>query len=61
MITIALEQLITEIMNYESDTFSASGEELKPEEAEAIADKLVEGLLENIDGVKISSALDEIR
>jgi len=54
--------LIQTILEYESDTFSAAGSNISEEEAEKVAESIINGWIENnLDGVIISSALDEIR
>jgi len=59
--------LVDEILNYESDTFSASGEELTPAEAEKIALSIVYQDMEarremrTMDGGMIAEELETIR
>ena len=60
----SIENLLKEIMEYESDTFSAQGSGLTEAEAQEIAAILVYGRLSvgiNIDGYDISVLLDSIR
>lgn len=57
-----LEELVKEVMEYESDTFSASGAEITEEEARKVVEKIVRDLWDaHIDGVKINFALADIR
>lgn len=63
-IRTAVEQIISDISNYESDTFTAYGEKLTPAEARALAERLIQSRIaigENVDGVTLSVMLDEIR
>jgi len=54
--------LSKEIMEYESDTFSASGSKITREEADFIAEKLLEfWSKENLDGISITNILDVAR
>jgi len=61
------DELVEYVADYESDTFSASGEELTKEEAVKIATTLVENNIQNmldgmrLDGVMISSILEDLR
>lgn len=60
-------QLVDEILNYESDTFSSERAELTPAEAEQIALKFILSDIDdrtttrNMDGSMIGYKLDEIR
>jgi hypothetical protein len=58
------EKIIDNLMEYESDTFSASGEKLTRDEARAVLAQLIEQNIDpgmNIDGIEISEALEEVR
>lgn len=56
------KEFVNEILEYESNTFSATGETLSMKEAEQIAEKILESINNNeIDGVWISDILNEIR
>ena len=53
---------VSEIENYESDTFTARGQKISRKEAEKVAEILLNAWsLNNLDGVKISGTLDDIR
>jgi hypothetical protein len=58
-----MEKLINEIMEYESNTFSASGASMTREKAEKVANRLIEVLIEAghvyFDGVHIAAAYDD--
>ena len=55
-------KLLKDIKEYESDTFSASGEKINDNEVVLVANKLVDDWSEKyIDGISIASALEEIR
>jgi hypothetical protein len=64
-----MSDLVTILLMYESDTFSASGVELEVDEAEKMAQRLTgqflgvveEGGTFTCDGVRLSAILDEIR
>lgn len=56
------EDLIADIMGYESDTFSATGSRIRREEAVKIADRMIEMWVENyLDGTMITLALNGVR
>jgi len=56
------KDFINEILEYESDTFSATGESLLSKEAEQIAEKILENIRDTeIDGVWLRNILNEIR
>lgn len=60
----AVEKIVSDISNYESDTFTTYGDKLTPAEARAIAERLITSRVdigENVDGVTLSVILDEIR
>lgn len=62
MSTSTFEQLVQEIKDYESDTFSSEGSELTWEEAKELAEKAIRYFILNImDGVKLSDWLEDIR
>lgn len=58
-----MDRLIHEILNYESDTFSASGWKLDRAMAEKIAAKLIDYLIDDgkccFDGIHIAVAAEE--
>jgi hypothetical protein len=57
-----IRQFIEEIMDYESDTFSARGSKLTLKEAAGLAERCIEYFFKNrIDGVMLSNFLDEER
>jgi hypothetical protein len=56
-----LEKLDAYIATYESDTFSASGANLKADEAKRIVDHLIGTIIPKIDGVQLSALLDVVR
>ncbi len=60
-VTNGFMQLLETIRTYESDTFSAEGSGISGEEVVLVANKLIDGLIENLDGVQIDAALSEIR
>lgn len=58
----AFYELVKEIVEYESDTFSASSSEITTEEADKVAHELVANWKMNyLDGVQIDTFLDKIR
>lgn len=58
----ALERLQKTIAEYESDTFSAEGSNITPDEALKVASELVAMWTErNLDGVIITEMLDDVR
>lgn len=57
----AVSKLMNLIREYESDTFSADGSNLKSWEADQIAAKLIDQIEDHLDGVRLSAILDEIR
>jgi len=59
---MTFKQFIEFIRTYESDTFSASSEGISMVETKAIAETLIQRLVDfNLDGIMIQSALDHIR
>lgn len=59
-----IENTLSELMNYESDTFSAEGSKLTPVEATAVVTLLISNniqLGDNIDGLELTEALEEVR
>ncbi len=55
-------QFIDYIREYESDTFSAEGSQITATEAQQVAYRLMNWLVENrLDGVMIDSILSDIR
>lgn len=59
---MTFEQFVKEIRTYESDTFSAKGQKLRPAEAARIARKILGRWREDhLDGCVIDIALDEVR
>ncbi len=60
-------ELVEVIMDYESDTFSASDKKLKKSEAKKIAEQLIIANIQDridmdtMDGLDITDALEEIR
>ena len=55
-------EFVTEICEYESDTFSATGESLSSEESEKIAEAILDNIMNNeVDGVWLSGILRELR
>lgn len=59
--TAAVERLFQLIEQYESDTFRASGSEINLSEIDEVAVKLIDGIEEHLDGVRLSAILNEIR
>lgn len=56
------DQLVKEILEYESDTFSASGFEITKEEAKQVAERCIEWFVNNrMDGVILDEFLFAIR
>ena len=56
------DQMVADIMEYESDTFTASGFKLKRKEAVKIAEKLLDRTMNKyVDGVTLDYFLAEIR
>lgn len=55
------EQLVNEIMEYESDTFTASGFELTRAEATYMAERLLDWVATYTDGVRLDALLYELR
>ncbi len=54
--------LVRELMEYESDTFSATGSKITQLEAEQVADRLVKSWISKyLDGVSIAVLLEEFR
>lgn len=63
-IKAAVETIRMAVQEYESDTFSASGSKMTRSEVMAVVAKLIEDNVkpgENIDGIEIGAALDEVR
>ena len=59
---LSWEKIVEFIKTYESDTFSASNLNLTEEEADRIARIIIRNLLEDdVDGIKLSFALDIVR
>lgn len=59
-----LKDIKSDILEYESDTFSASGSGITQREACGVLAKLIKDniqLGDNIDGLEITVALDEVR
>lgn len=59
-----IENILSELMNYESDTFSTEGSKLTPVEATAVVTLLISNniqLGDNIDGLELTEALEEVR
>lgn len=57
-----LAKWVKGVLEYESDTFSASGSKITPKEAAAVVESIIESYFENhLDGVTISNKLDELR
>lgn len=55
-------QFVDVIKDYESDTFSAEGSEITATEAQQVACRLINWLVENrLDGVMIDGMLSDIR
>ncbi len=59
---ITFKEFVERIYNYESDTFSCSGEYLSKKEAKEIAENILHYIINNdIDGVWLKEGLDLIR
>lgn len=54
------DRLVNLLLEYESDTFSAMGSNLKPKQARRIAAKLIDGIEDELDGVTIAAHLEEL-
>lgn len=60
----AIDKIVCDILEYESDTFTAYGNKVTGAEARAIAAKLIESRIvlgENVDGVSLDALLEEVR
>lgn len=55
------KELVKEIMEYESDTFSAKGSKITKKEATIFAEKILDRAFERVDGVSIDVFLDNYR
>ena len=49
------------VREYESDTFSASGAKLTVDELDQIVATLINGIEDDLDGMRLSAILDDIR
>jgi hypothetical protein len=56
------DEMVGEIMKYESDTFSADVWNIKVKEAKKIAESLLQIMMDNyVDGIMLDSILEDIR
>jgi hypothetical protein len=63
-IKAATEKIISDILSYESDTFSADGAKVTRTEASAMAAKLIADNIElgmNVDGLELTEVLEAVR
>jgi hypothetical protein len=59
---MTFDQFVQEIMEYESDTFSAQGSKITKAEATAVAENIIRNYVINImDGIMLDMHLSEIR
>lgn len=59
-------ELIKTLMEYESDTFSATASNITRKEAEAVADRFIDWLFyqfiyDRLDGIRIAGELEAVR
>jgi hypothetical protein len=58
---VAADILLTEIMGYESDTFSATGAEMTQAEGDAVVATFIELIMNRMDGDKLDECLGDLR
>lgn len=61
MYPVVFERLVKEVMEYESDTFSAEDSNVSKLEAIEIVDRFLERWWDHVDGDQIARILDSLR